>query len=156
MEELRRIKRLRFCCRAVARDRYGVWTAVTEDLSARGCRIVTKRLLRPGSQIVLALSSDLFEEELEVGAEVVWTSRDALGVAFRGEEAGARPRRGRGRDTLSPERWLHKLLEQGSTQGSGPPRVVPSLARRAAIREALRPRAGSDDARVLLHIQSVR
>ena len=43
LEELRRIPRVAVCCRVVVRDRYGVWTAVTEDFCVRGCQLLTAR-----------------------------------------------------------------------------------------------------------------
>ncbi len=120
-DELRRIPRLKVCCRVVVRDRYGVWTAVTEDVCARGCRIVTPRLLRPGTKVNISVSSDLFPEEIEATATAVWAAPERLGVIF--VKPVARP------GVLSPELWFEKLLEHGATADSPTTaRLVPSVA----------------------------
>lgn len=130
-EELRRITRVTVCCRVVVRDRYGVWTAVTDDLSSRGCRLVTPRLLRPGTLLNLTLSSDLFPEELEVMGETVWATSDRLGVAF----VGVMPRPG----SISEPEWLAKVVEHGEIPESGTTwRVAPSVTP-AAARTVLHP-----------------
>jgi hypothetical protein len=104
----------------IVSDRYGVWTAVTEDMCARGCRIVTSRLLRVGTRVKLAISSDLFPEELETTAVAVWAAPERLGVIFT-ETA---PRRG----TLGPDAWIDKVIEHGETpDSSATARLVPSV-----------------------------
>ena len=124
-EDLRRITRVAVCCRVVVCDRYGVWTAVTEDVSSRGCQLVTARLLRPGTLVDVTLSSDLFADELETIGEVVWATSDRLGVAF------VRPI---ARAALSPAEWVAKVIEHGEIPDSGTtwrvaPSVVPASAR---------------------------
>lgn len=127
-EDLRRITRVTVCCRAAVRDRYGVWVAVTEDVSARGCQIVTTRLLRPGSILDLSLQSDLFDDELETAGEVVWSTPSRLGVAF----VGTNP-------AVTPESWLRKVIEHGEIPESGSTwRVAPSVVP-AGGRTVLRP-----------------
>lgn len=122
IEDLRRIPRISVCCRVVVRDRYGVWTAVTDDLCVRGCQIVTPRLLRCGTLLHLTLSSDLFPEELEAPARTVWSAPDRLGVLF--VESSERP------GALSPEGWLEKVLEHGEMPESATTwRLVPSVQR---------------------------
>jgi hypothetical protein len=121
-EELRRAERVRVCCRVDVRQPHAVWNAVTDDLSARGCRIVTERLPRLGSHFTMTLSSDLFADELVTIGEVVWIGNDRLGVLFL-EEA---PRHG----SLSPAAWLDRVLEHGrshapTAHGSAPSYVVP-------------------------------
>lgn len=126
-EEMRRIERVSVCCRASVRDRYGVWTAVTEDASTRGCRISSSRLLRAGTVIHVTLSSDLFHEELEAVSQVVWATPDRLGVAFLDPIV----RRG----LLPPQDWIAKVVEHGATPGSLTPTIVP-VVRRVAARDA--------------------
>lgn len=123
-EDLRRITRVCVCCRVVVRDRYGVWTAVTEDVSARGCQVVSTRLLRSGTLLELTLASDLFHEELVVTGEVVWATPTRLGVAFVGAVDGS----------LAPEAWLAKVIEHGeipdsTTSWRVAPSVVPAASR---------------------------
>lgn len=118
IDNLRRVDRMRFCCRALARDRYGIWTAVTEDVSERGCRIITQRALRPGTELVLTLESDLFVDELQVIAEAVWSGPDRIGARFRDAAAGAR---------LTPQAWVRMVVEHGAVGGW--PRVLPALSR---------------------------
>jgi len=105
-EDLRRIERFSVCCRAVVRDRYGVWTGVTYDIGSRGCGIVTSRQLRPGTLVHLTLSSDLFMEELEVVAKVAWVAPEQLGMVFvESERPGG---------ALSPSAWLDLMLAHGA------------------------------------------
>lgn len=135
-EELRRIDRVSVCCRVSVRDRYGVWTAVTEDICMRGCRIMTSRLLRAGTLLTVTLSSDLFPEELEAVSQAVWTTPERLGVVFI--DPVARP------GALPPNAWIAKVLEHGATPGSVSPEIVPVVRRlgsRAAARgvQLLRP-----------------
>jgi hypothetical protein len=120
--DLRRIPRVSVCARAVVQDRYGVWTGVTDDICARGCQIVTNRLLRVGAGVQITLSSDLFPDELEVRAQVVWSAPDRLGLIFleTTSRAGA----------IAPEAWMEKVLEHGATDGAAP-RLVPSVHRGA-------------------------
>lgn len=110
-DELRRGPRVRVCCRVDVREHHGVWSAVTADLGARGCRIVTKRFPRPGSHLPLRLSSDLFPEELDAVGEVVWVDGEQVGILFL-EEA-------RRRGSLSPAEWLERILEHGRTPQGG-------------------------------------
>lgn len=121
-DELRRAPRVRVCCRVDVQHPHGVWSAVTVDLSARGCRLATGQLPRLGSRLPMRLSSDLFPEELATVGEVVWVGGDQLGVLFL-EEA-------RRRGSLSPTAWLEQVLEHGGsfkTAGtpSTPGHVVP-------------------------------
>jgi hypothetical protein len=123
-EDLRRVVRVNVCCRVAARDRYGLWTAVTEDVCARGCRIVTPRLLRPGSPLTVTLSTDLFDEELDAAAEAMWATPTLLGILF----VAPTPRRG----ALSPEAWIDKLVAHATVPGALPSRLAPSVARFAS------------------------
>ncbi len=114
--------RVSVCCRVVVRDRHGVWTAVTDDLCARGCQIVTSRLLRAGTRLHVTLSSDQFWEELHTVGKVAWATADRLGIIFvEGESAGG---------ALSPVAWLDKVLEHGEMPESATTgRVAPSVQR---------------------------
>ncbi len=119
-DDLRRIYRLHVCCRADVCDRFGVWTAVTEDISDRGCRLVATRSPRLGSILELTFTSDLFPESLEVSARVVWASSGRVGVSFLPSE-----RRG-----PTPAEWVARVVEHGRVGSSGPrrvgaPRLVP-------------------------------
>ena len=144
-DEQRRIPRVSVCCRIDVRDHFGVWTAVTDDVSARGCRIVTAKLPRVGSQLNLVISSDLFPESLEVTGEVAWVSEDHVGVSFL--ESAERGRHG----APSPADWVERVIEHGRVQGPEPldssvPRVVPVVARRSALaHDARRSTAGTPE-----------
>jgi hypothetical protein len=128
-DDLRKILRVTVCCRAVVNDRYGVWTAVTENVSARGCLLVTGRLLRAGTVVGVELSSDLFPEELKASGEVMWSSHERMGVGFTGFDA--RP------GALSAEAWLDKVIEFGEVADSSSAwRVVPFVDRSATLRLA--------------------
>jgi len=123
-EDLRRIDRVSVCCRVSVRDRYGMWTAVTEDICSHGCRVFTQRLLRAGSLLNVTLSSDLFPEELEAVSEAVWSTPDRLGIAFIDPIVRS--------GTLLPDAWLAKVLEHGATPGSAAAGVVPVVRRMGA------------------------
>lgn len=122
IEDLRRAERIAVCCRAVVRDRYGTWTGVTQDVSSRGCRIATARQLRPGARVHLTLSSDLFAEELEVAAEVVWVAPHRLALVF------LEPWRPPG--ALSPSAWVSLVLAHGAPPADAATRrTVPFVQR---------------------------
>lgn len=131
-EDLRRMTRVNVCCRVVVTDRYGVWMAVTEDISARGCQVVSTRLLRPGTVLDLTVASDLFPDELQVQAEVVWATPTRLGIAFVGAPAGP----------LTTEAWLAKVIENGEIpESTSSWRVAPSVVpagRRTVVRQIRR------------------
>jgi PilZ domain-containing protein len=129
----RRALRSRVCCRVDVRQRYSTWSAVTEELSARGCRIVTTQSPRLGASLNLTLSSDLLPEDLDVVGEVVWINRGRIGVVF--EDAPSPRRNG----SLSPADWVRRLIEQGRDPGSSSELLVPavqSAGRRVANRRA--------------------
>ncbi len=154
-DELRRIDRVRVCCRVDVCDRFGIWTAVTDDVCARGCRLVTIKSPRVGSLLNLTLSSDLFPETLEVAGSVAWVSDLGVGVSFAIGEARAH--------ALSAKEWVDRLVEHGRVFGPEPvgstgPRLAPALRRSpSAPRVSARPpsatalgeSADGDDALVL-------
>lgn len=121
IEDLRRIPRVSVCARAAVQDRYGVWTGVTDDVSARGCQIVTTRLLRVGALSRITLASDMFPEELEVEAQVVWSALDRLGFRFLQESR--RP------GAIPAECWIEKVFEHGGPENGAAAWVVPSVHR---------------------------
>jgi hypothetical protein len=144
IEDLRRTERIAVCCRAVVRDRYGTWTAVTHDVATRGCQIVTSRQLRPGARVHLTLSSDLFAEDLDVAAEVVWVGPQRLALAFL--EASRRP------GALTPSAWVALVLAHGAPP-AGAGRTVPfvqRVERRAPARHAQGPAVAAVPAPPLL------
>jgi PilZ domain len=127
-EELRRAPRVRVCCRVDVRQPFGVWSAVTADLSTRGCRIVTRQLPRLGSRLPLLLSSDVLAEDLYTMGEVVWVSGDQLGLLFL--ETARRSA------STSAAEWVRQVLALGkadapeapSGAASTPQRVVPAVS----------------------------
>lgn len=88
-EDQRRGPRVQTCCRAVVRDANGVWSAIADDLGARGCRLVTSRDPPLGATLEVTLASDLFDAELRASASVVWARDGRVGVAFAPEDAAA-------------------------------------------------------------------
>jgi hypothetical protein len=116
-DELRRLQRIAVCCRAVVRDRYGVWTGVTENMNERGCLVLSSRLLRTGTWLYVSLSSDLFPEELDVVGEVVWATGERIAIAFQGslERSGG----------LTPSQFVARLIEHGD--GDSRSRIVPNV-----------------------------
>lgn len=131
-EELRRSPRVRVCCRVEVRQPYRVWTAVTEDLSARGCGIVTAETPRLGSRLAVRLSSDLFTEELSATGEVVWASGERIGVLFLDEA--------RAPGATAPNAWLRHVLEHGCDGGS---RAVPPPGEQISVEEHVVPSVSS-------------
>jgi hypothetical protein len=137
-DELRRTERVSLCCRADVRDRFGLWTGVTEDVSARGCRIYSARQLRHGSTVHITLSSDLFPIELELEGQVVWSSGERLAIAF--SERPVRP------GAVMPARWLEQAIVHHGTPFSLA-EVVPSIrsvrVRRIPSRPRIQPAAAT-------------
>jgi hypothetical protein len=89
--ELRRFARLPSRCRVWVRDRYGVWDAHTEDISPRGCRIVTERPLAVGTLVRLTLLDERLEAPLIVTGQVVWAAGERperAGISFAGSPHG--------------------------------------------------------------------
>ena len=89
--ELRRFARLPSRCRVWVRDRYGVWDAFTEDVSPRGCGIVTPRQQTVGTLVRLTLLSDQLGEPLIVSGQIVWVEAGPparAGISFTGSPAG--------------------------------------------------------------------
>lgn len=89
--ENRRFTRLTSRCRAFVRDRFGVSDAWTEDVSSRGCRIVTPRRQKVGTLVRLTLVADQLDEPLIVSGQIVWVdagSPPRAGISFTGSPTG--------------------------------------------------------------------
>lgn len=144
-DDLRRVHRLKVCCRVDVSDRLGVWTATTDDLCARGCGLVSARAPRVGAILSLAISSDLFPDVLEVTGEVAWASDGRVGVSFLAGERRA--------GAMTPAAWLDRIVEHGRVLGPEPldaevPRVVPVVVRRSPSQALAQKRAGNEPARL--------
>jgi hypothetical protein len=148
-DELRRAVRFRACCRVEVCQPYAVWTAITEELSLRGCRLLTEQVPRLGATLAMTLSTDLFGDDLETVGEVVWSDSGRLGVRFR--ERASRARAG----APSAAEWVARVLASGRSPGAAAD-VVPAIVDAAprsegnvvAIGEARSPapvRAGAGD-----------
>jgi hypothetical protein len=90
--EHRRFARLPSRCRVFVRDRFGVWDAFTEDVSPRGCRIVTPRPQRIGTLVRLTVTAERLVEPLLVSGQVVWTEEGPparAGISFTGSPSDA-------------------------------------------------------------------
>lgn len=136
-EELRRTPRARVCCRVDVRQRYATWSAVTEELSVRGCRIVTTQLPSLGATLQMRLSSDLFPEELDVVGEVVWIAFGRIGVVFQ------EPPRTRKNGALSPTAWVRRVMEHGRNASSSSELLVPVVQSTGRSAPERRPRVVS-------------
>ncbi len=104
-DDLRRFPRIASRCRVEIRDRYGVWSAETEDVGPRGCRIVAARAQTVGTLLRLTLSSELVPAPLEVAGQVVWACRNGTaraGISFAG--AAGSP------GATGPSAWFESLL----------------------------------------------
>jgi PilZ domain-containing protein len=118
----RRFPRLRARCRVELRDRFGTWSAETEDLGPRGCRVVTPRPQTVGALVRLSVRSDLVAAPLEVTGQVVWATSDRparAGISF----AGGAPAPG----AFAPGAWFEELsaAERGEGSAAGRPRPPP-------------------------------
>lgn len=89
------------CCRVDVRERGSVWTAVTEDVCARGCRVVSTRDPRVGTVATLTISTDAFDDELEIEGEVVWARDGRVGIVFVGPTA---------RTSMTPAAFVARLF----------------------------------------------
>lgn len=90
--EHRRFARLPSRCRVFVRDRYGVWDGFTEDVSPRGCRIVTPRRQSVGTLVRLTVVADRLVEPLLVSGQIVWVEDGPparAGISFTGSPSDA-------------------------------------------------------------------
>lgn len=120
-DELRRTQRFRACCRVDVRQRYSAWSAVTEELSVRGCRLLTRQLPRLGATLDMTLSTDLFSGDLETQGEVVWIDSGRMGVRFRERREQLRS------GSLAAPDWVEKVLARGWSPEPGGERIVPAI-----------------------------
>jgi PilZ domain len=110
----RRAPRAPARCRAAVVSPAGAFQAETEDVSSRGCQVVSPRLVRKGDALELTLACDKVSDALKAKGKVTWVSEQApwrVGVAF--EDAYV----------PSAERWFEKLV--AATPGLGSFRRVP-------------------------------
>lgn len=134
-EDLRRARRVCVCCRVDVLQAGGVWTAVTEDLGARGCRIVTAREPRVGTAVRLRIGADVLDDELEVTGRVAWSGGGRAGLVFANHPSAA-----------SPAAWVERLAR------ADPPTLrvrAPLGEEPASIAEARARRTHRDGAREL-------
>lgn len=113
----RRYPRLRARCRVRIRDRFGTWTAETEDVGPRGCRIVGDRPHALGVLVRLTVESDDVAAPLDVAGQIVWTRAEG------------------------PARAGIWFADAASTHGAAPPAAwfaALAAAQRAADRRAAR------------------
>jgi hypothetical protein len=119
----RRAPRLPAACRVEIDDRFGAWSAVTEDVGVRGCRIVSSRAPRLGALVQLTLRSERLVAPLRMAGQAVWARDGRIGISFVGPLSGA----------VSPASWIRELaavLEDGAAA----PRAAGAEPRPAAIR----------------------
>lgn len=91
-KEHRRFARLPSRCRVFVRDRFGVWDAFTEDVSPRGCRIVTPRRQTVGTLVRLTVTAEALVEPLLVSGQIVWVEDGPparAGISFTGSPSDA-------------------------------------------------------------------
>jgi len=118
----RRAPRIAAACNVEIDDRFGAWSAVTEDVGLRGCRIVSARAPRLGALVQLTLRSERLAAPLRMAGQAVWARDGRVGIAFVGTLAGA----------VTPAVWLRELaaaLEDAPAAQParpGPPRPVPA------------------------------
>jgi len=86
IQDPRRSMRAQATCHAEVATSAGRFTAVTEDVSAQGCRLVTPRPLRPGERVQLALAHAGLSRRLTAAGDVAWTAvtggRCHAGISF--------------------------------------------------------------------------
>jgi hypothetical protein len=81
----RRIGRIPIRCAVVVREKLATWDTETEDVAARGCRIVLKRAVAPGALLRLSFQAGAGAEALDAVAQVAWTRKSppsSAGVTF--------------------------------------------------------------------------
>lgn len=102
IQDPRRSRRAQATCSAEVVTAAGRFTAVTEDVGARGCRLLTPRPLRPGERVELALAHAGLARRFQAAGHVAWTAvaggRCRAGVSF---EPAAH---------ADGERWFSELL----------------------------------------------
>ena len=91
--------------RVAVREKLATWVTLTEDVSARGCRLEMKRALAPGALVQLAFDMG-GAEPLLVPGQVAWVSRETsqAGSAFL-----SFPRVG-GQTGADGDAWIERLV----------------------------------------------
>lgn len=134
----RRAPRIAAKCRVEIDDRYGAWSAVTEDVGVRGCRLVTARAPRLGALVQLTLRSDRLPAPLRMAGQAVWARDGRVGICFVGQLAG----------TVTPAAWMRDLAAAQEDALE-----APSAAPRAAAAAPPRPPPGpTGDPRVPIQL----
>jgi hypothetical protein len=117
-------------CRVGVVSGQGTFEAVTEDVGAHGCQLVSPRLVRKGEPVQLELAHGALKEPLRLAGRVAWASERApwrLGIAF--DESAHE----------DSTRWFERLLT--SVPGLAPFRRIPDrIPVDAAVYLALPPR----------------
>jgi hypothetical protein len=81
----RRAPRAPARCRAAVVTPAGAFEAETEDVGARGCQVVSPKLVKKGDPVRVTLSADRVPEELRVAGKAAWVSAQPpwrVGIAF--------------------------------------------------------------------------
>jgi hypothetical protein len=124
--EKRRGERIPGRFTVAVREKLATWVTLTEDVSARGCRIEAKRPLTPGTLVQLAFDMGSGNEPLVVHAQVAWVTRappHRAGLAFL--SVPRQPSQAQPRD------WIESVL-------AAPPRDAPAAPRPVAPRPPAR------------------
>jgi len=97
----RRAPRAPARCRATVISPAGAFDAETEDISARGCQVVSPKLVKKRDALALVIRSAKVPEPLSVSGKVAWVSGQPpwrIGIAFDDGHVAA------------AERWFEKLV----------------------------------------------
>src|SRR5512145_3147773 len=81
----RRAPRAPARCRATVLTPAGAFDAETEDIGARGCQVVSPKLVKKGDPVRIAVSADRVASELRMEGKVAWVSARPpwrVGIAF--------------------------------------------------------------------------
>jgi hypothetical protein len=85
VRERRRLARIPLRCAVVVREKLATTLAETEDIGARGCRIVLKRPAPPGTLLQIRFLPAGATEPLDAVGQVVWSRKTPpleAGIAF--------------------------------------------------------------------------
>ncbi len=81
----RRAPRAPARCRAAVLTPAGAFEAETEDIGARGCQVVSPKLVKKGDPVRITVSADRVPDELRMAGKVAWVSAQPpwrVGIAF--------------------------------------------------------------------------
>lgn len=85
VRERRRLARIPLRCAVVVREKLATTIAETEDVGARGCRVVLKRPAAPGTLLQIRFVPGGAAEPLDAVGQVVWSRRTSpleAGIVF--------------------------------------------------------------------------